>query len=140
MQFRIEKADNNAAKLIDRELMLSLRKHLAQANNEQIVLTAKTDNDQLIAGLTASTSYGWLLIKTLWVDESQRRNGIGTSLLDYVEGSGRKCGCHGAWLDTSSPDARTFYSAQGYSTFAELANSTGQQPESHRRWFMSKRL
>ena len=93
-----------------------------------------------MAGLTASTSYGWLLIKTLWVHEDQRGTGLGRQLVEAAEKKAQDLGCANAWLDTSNPAAHGFYRALGYEAFGVLENDQYTTPTGHRRWFMKKRL
>ena len=57
-----------------------------------------------------------------------------------AELEGRELGCHGAWLDTSSMDARQFYLRHGYEDFGTLENRKGQFPAGHMRWFMKRDL
>ena len=140
MNFRIAESDSSVAELIERELLKALRQSLEQANNEQFVLAANSDQGRLIGGLTAGTSYGWLLIKKLWVDDGQRRKGLGGLLMNDAEYRGREIGCHAAWLETSNSASRVFYEKLGYQVFGELKNYTSQIPESHHRWFMKKSL
>jgi len=136
----IAEDDPKLAGTIEAELLRSLRATLPQSDNQGFLLSARSEDGDLAGGLTASTSYGWLLVKTVWVAESQRRNGLGRMLMDEAEKKARDLGCHGAWLDTSSPDAMRFYQRLGYETFGRLSNATGQAPETHRRWFMKKAL
>lgn len=138
--FAISEEGQEVARLVDIELLDSLRKDLPQAQNTSFVLAARNNQDSLLGGLTASTSYGWLLIKTLWVDGTYQRQGIGSALVEFAHDKARTIGCHGAWLDTSSPAAMQFYSGLGYSVFGELSNSTNQFPADHRRWFMQASL
>lgn len=140
MNTHIGEADPSLAATIEAELLASLRAALPQGENSSFVLAARDPEESLTGGLTASTSYGWLLIKTLWVDEGQRHNGIGRQLMHCAEQKGRSLGCHAAWLDTSSPDALGFYEALGYEVFGQLENGAGEFPESHRRWFLRKSL
>lgn len=125
---------------IEAALLTALRATQPQAVNDAFVLTVKNDEGELVAGLTAGSSYGWLLIKTLWVAESHRRQGLAQRLMTQAEEKGVDLDCHAAWLDTSSPDARRFYEKLGYEVFAELKNEEGQKPPAHRRWFLKKRL
>jgi GNAT superfamily N-acetyltransferase len=90
--------------------------------------------------VVASTSYGWLLVKMLWVDRAWRRTGVGTRLMAAAEEKGREIGCHAGWLDTSSAEARAFYLRLGYTVFGTLENEGGDVPAGHTRWFMRKRL
>ncbi len=123
---------------IETRLRETLRKAQAQAQNASVVLAAHDDNKQLVGGLAAHCSYGWLLIKSLWVDDSLRRSGIGTRLMIEAEHVARSVNCHGIWLDTSSAGARRFYLSLGYHEFGRLDNLPGQLPEGHQRWFLRK--
>ena len=132
--------DTGIAHLIEQKLLETLRKDLQQSNNDHFVLAAKSDSGELFGGICASTSYGWLLIKTLWVDDKQQRQGLGRRLMSKAEKRGLALGCHSAWLDTSNPVALQFYQAIGYVVFGQLENDSTQYPQSHRRWFMRKKL
>ncbi|WP_282609124.1 GNAT family N-acetyltransferase [Pelagibius sp. Alg239-R121] len=125
---------------IETELLTALRNSLQQSTNSSFVLTVKESDGNLVAGLTAGCSYGWLLIKTLWVAESYRRQGLARKLMAQAEEKAVGLHCHGVWLDTSSPGAMRFYEGIGYEIFGELRNEEDQLPPSHRRWFMKKRL
>ncbi len=125
---------------IEANLLDALRESLPQAENQSFVLSARNADGAIVGGLSASSSYGWLLIKTLWVNSTHRHQGLGRAIMARAEEKARTIGCHGAWLDTSSPDAMRFYAKLGYATFGRLANSTDQQPATHRRWFMKKAL
>lgn len=125
---------------IERQLLASIRKSQQQALNSSFTLGMRDDSGALIAGLAASTAYGWLLIKLIWVAEGQRGRGLGTKLMAEAEAEGMRRGCHGAWLDTSMPDAARFYERLGYETFGMLENGPGDVVPGHRRWFMRKRF
>ena len=137
---KILDASDDLAVMVEAQLLHSLRSDLPQGHNASFVLSAEDPQGIVIGGLVASTSYGWLLTKCLWVAEDRRGEGVGLSLMESAEEKARKFGCHGAWLDTSSPKAMNFYSKLGYTPFGQLANSDAQQPPFHRRWFMSKSL
>ncbi|MDJ0700020.1 MAG: GNAT family N-acetyltransferase [Woeseiaceae bacterium] len=140
MDVLIEESDPSVAETIESELLKALRSTLVQSENSNFVLSAKNAQNSLIGGLTASTSYGWVLIKVLWVDDAQRRKGVGRMLMEKAEIKGKSIGCHSVWLETSNPDAKGFYEALGYEVFGRLSNEAGQFPESHERWFMKKEL
>ena len=125
---------------IESELLRSLAKENIQTKNVSVLFAANSDNGDLIGGVTGWTSYGWLLVKTLWVSETLRGSGIGKQLMLAAEKEGKKLGCHSAWLDTSSSDARSFYMKLGYIDFGILENGPDRLPEFHNRWFMKKAL
>ena len=121
-------------------LMQDLLASNEQAENTEFTLIARNEANEIIAGLTAITSYGWMLIKVLWVNHSERRCGIGQRLMNDAVSRARSVGCHGIWLDTSSAEAFAFYTAQKFKVFGVLSNEHGHFPATHRRWFMRKQI
>lgn len=139
-RLQITECGEAIAEWLEEKLLISLKDTNTQAENSNIILAVKDSEDQIIGGLVASTSYGWLLVKILWVERNCRGSGIGGSLIEHAELSAFTRGCHGAWLDTSSADAHEFYLSIGYETFGELRNCDEQSPPGHHRWFMKKSL
>ena len=137
---KIVEAPAEVGLLVEEQLLRALRSALPQGHNTSFVLSATDQQSVLVGGLVASTSYGWLLTKCLWVAEERRKEGVGQSLMARAEEKAREIGCHGAWLDTSSPYAMRFYSRLGYTPFGQLENLEGQALPNHRRWFMRKPL
>ncbi|WP_420862473.1 GNAT family N-acetyltransferase [Algirhabdus cladophorae] len=135
---RAEK-DQTAADL-EAHLLADLAQINVQSHNESIVLERRDPAGVLIAGLTADTSYGWVLIKIIWVAQHYRGQGLGRDLMRSAEEHARALGCHAAWLETSNPAAPAFYQSLGYSEFGLLENAPDQTPEDHKRWFMRKTL
>ena len=125
---------------IESYLLRDLRSLLPQAENISVTYAVRDDKGTLVAGISGATSYGWLLVKVLWVHEDHRGQGLGARLLAIAENKARELGCHAAWLDTSNPAAEAFYLRHGYSLFGELENGEGELPEHHRRAFMRKRF
>ena len=136
----ISENEQSISHFLESELLASLRNSLPQGENTSFILFAKDSAQKVIGGLTASTSYGWLLVKVLWVDSENRGLGLGRALMQRAEHKGIELGCHGAWLDTSNPSAIDFYLMLGYEEFGLLSNVENQQPENHKRWFMKKYL
>jgi len=136
----ISTGDQSIARELESKLLASLREELPQSENSAIVLQANHTCGTLIGGLTGGISYGWLLVKVLWVSEAQRGRGLGRALLETAEAHAIKAGCHGAWLDTSNPTAKRFYERLEYEIFGQLNNSNDQTPSGHVRWFMRKAL
>ncbi|HEY1259750.1 MAG TPA: GNAT family N-acetyltransferase [Stellaceae bacterium] len=90
---------------------------------------------KIVAGLAGETYCGWLFVKYLWVSEGLRGRGVGRELILRAESCARALGCHSAWLDTFSFQARGFYEKLGYSEFGRL-----DYPPGHSRHFLQKRL
>ncbi len=126
--------------LLESQLQRSLHSELAQSENTSFLLLAKSSDNDFVGGLAAGTSYDWLLIKLLWVNNENRGCGIGRSLLSTAEKIGLEAGCHSAWLDTSNPIAEKFYRLNGYIEFGRLENESEHTPPTHKRWFLKKAL
>ena len=111
-----------------------------QSENETITLSVRGDNGQLLAGLVGYTSYGWLHVHLLWVEESLRETGLGSRLLRASEQKARELKCHGAWLETSNSNAYEFYRKHRYEEFGKLSNEDHQSSPAHLRYFLRKEL
>lgn len=102
------------AAIIESRLLDALRRALPQSVNSGFVLCARTRDADLVAGLSVSTSYGWAVVRTLWVADGFRGAGLARALMREAEERAVALGCHGVWLDTSNPVARTLYESLGY--------------------------
>jgi GNAT superfamily N-acetyltransferase len=130
----------DVAQEIETCLLSSLAQLNTQSTNTIVVLVKRDRSGRLIAGVSGSTSYGWLLVKLLWVTETARGQGLGRDLMQAAEERALELGCHGIWLDTSNPLARQFYLGIGYTDFGVLKNDEDHTPPDHCRWFMKKML
>jgi GNAT superfamily N-acetyltransferase len=88
---------------------------------------------RVAAGLAGDIYCGWLHVKYLWVSDGLRGRGVGRELMARAEAAARERGCHSAWLDTFSFQARGFYEKLGYEEFGRL-----DYPPGHSRHFMRK--
>ena len=82
------------------------------------------------------TSFDWLQIELLFVPAALRGQAIGRGLMAEAERIAVTRGCHGAWLDTFSFQARGFYEALGYELLATLPD----HPRGEARHFLRKLL
>lgn len=131
--------DGTITAIIEGRLIEALRKNVPPNDSESLVILAR-NGSTVVGGLVGVTSYGWLLVKIVWVAEDIRRRGLGADLMAKAEALARTRGCHGAWLDTSSADAERFYVRLGYRPFGLLENLEDERPHGHRRAFLAKRL
>ena len=125
---------------VECKLLEALRRNVPPSDGKPLTLIARNLQADMVGGLVGSTSYGWLLVKMLWVAEGLRGQGLGARLMAEAEIIAQSRGCHGAWLDTSSARAERFYIRLGYEPFGALTNGPGEQPQGHRRAFLAKRL
>jgi GNAT superfamily N-acetyltransferase len=93
------------------------------------------EGDRIAAGLAGETYCGWLFVRYLWVSDELRGRGVGRKLMARAEARARALGCHSAWLDTFSFQARGFYEKLGYEEFGRL-----DYPPDHHKHFLRKRL
>ncbi|MGI9499255.1 MAG: hypothetical protein ACR2P3_04410, partial [Geminicoccaceae bacterium] len=61
-EITIAEDEPEIADRIEAELLHSLRSALPQAPNTSFVLSARAPDGALVGGLSAGTSYGWLLV------------------------------------------------------------------------------
>ncbi|MFK7995769.1 MAG: GNAT family N-acetyltransferase [Granulosicoccus sp.] len=94
------------------------------------------DTEVLIGGLNGVTSFGWLYIETLWLDEAHRHSGIGSQLLLAAEKEALSRGCQQSCLSSFSFQAKPFYEQHGYEVFGQLDD----YPAGENLYFMRKNL
>jgi len=97
---------------------------------------ARDSENNVIAGLTGSTYWGYLYVGRLWTDQRFRQAGLGSQLLEQAEKEARRRGCHSAHLMTGDFNALPFYLKRGYIVFGELHD----MPPGHTQYFVCKRL
>ena len=103
-------------------------------SSKALHLFAYSPDRQIIGGLVGDISWGWLHVDILWVAESYRQNGIGTSLMDRAEAEASTMGVQQANLETTDFQALGFYRKRGYRVFAQLED----QPPGHICYYMKK--
>jgi predicted N-acetyltransferase YhbS len=136
----IAPASDDLVDELERNLLDALRSNTPPSDYASLTLAARDGAGRLVGGLAGGTSYGWLLVKILWVAEDRRGHGLGARLMVEGEQVAQARGCHGAWLDTSSRRAEAFYRRLGYAPFGVLENQAGDHAHGHRRAFLAKRF
>jgi len=106
------------------------------ADGEELAIFLRDDEGAIRAGLYGWTWSGWLEIRTLFVREAERGQGLGSRLLAAAEEEGSRRGAHTAILETHSFQAPAFYQRRGYQAYAELDG----YPTGHSKLFLRKRL
>jgi GNAT superfamily N-acetyltransferase len=91
----------------------------AKAHTLAILLKDPT-TDELIGGLWGRSLWGSFFIDILFVPETLRGNGIGTSLLRQAEQEAIRRGCRDMWTETYAFQARPFYEKSGFTIFGRL--------------------
>ena len=131
-----DKPEEAAWGIIGRGVASYNRDQAGDNHFQRVCYLLQDPNGEIAGGVLAEVYWDWLYIDLLWVDESLRRNGYGTSLMARIEEEARQLGAKNAYLDTFSFQAPDFYQNLGYHSFGEL----GDFPEGQKRFFMRKAL
>lgn len=100
------------------------------------LVLALRENGEIVGGLLGHHHWEWLHVEILAVAKHLRGQGWGRRLLTEAEGLALAAGCHHAWVDTFSFQARPFYEKLGYRVFGELPD----YPTGQTRFFLAKHL
>ena len=98
--------------------------------------TQRDDAGAIQAGIYGYTWGGCCYVSYLWVDESERGQGLGTALLVATERHARMKGCQVVFLATHSFQAPGFYERLGYERQAVVHD----HPLGHASLIFAKRL
>ncbi len=107
-----------------------------ESDAKPLSILFRDDSEQVIAGLTGRSFWGFLHIEYLWVSEDERGNNLGSKLMRKAEEVACERNCVGVTLDTFSFQALGFYQKLGYSVIGRLNGYT----DGHQRHYLSKRL
>ena len=101
-----------------------------------VIVLSHPDTGETLGGLWGATSFSFLHIDLLYIPDGLRGAGLGSRLVRQAEEEAIQRGCHGAWLDTFSFQARGFYECLGYVVCGRIEDN----PPGHQRFFMNKAL
>jgi GNAT superfamily N-acetyltransferase len=91
---------------------------------------------RIVAGICGNTWGGTCELRQFWVEESQRKRGIGTKLLRAAEQEARRRNCSQIVLMTFSFQAPGFYEKHGF----EVVATIDDHPLGHQNVLMRKRV
>lgn len=105
-------------------------------NWKPVRIFLRADDGSLRGGITANLWGGWMHVDYLWVDQDLRKEGFGSQLVLAAEAEALAYGCHDAWLETYSFQAKPFYEKLGYEVIAEMTDF----PPGHSHYVLKKHL
>jgi len=129
-----EKREPESARLVE-NIINDYNCSVMKCDYRPLTLLLRNAEGEVVGGLLGQTEWGWLLVKTLAVQERRRGRGYWTKLLAMAEAEARARGCHDVYLDTFSFQARPFYEKRGYTVFGVLEDFS-----EHTRYFLRKKL
>jgi GNAT superfamily N-acetyltransferase len=100
-------ADND----IISEGIYTSHKNIIGEKDKDFSIFLKNNSGKVLSGIQAYFDAESIYIAKLWVEESLRKQGYGTTLLDQAEGAGVKYGCIFSIVDTWDFQAESFYSS-----------------------------
>lgn len=109
--------------VIDRGLHEFNLGHLGEqviCDYHRVAVLARDQAGNVIDGVHGELCWDWLYIKTLWVEQQHRGQGIGTRLLHEIERAAISKGFYKSHLETTSFQALGFYEKHGYQVFGTL--------------------
>ncbi len=102
----------------------------------ELLVGIRDEHGELLGGAYGWTWGGWLELRTLWLAEQLRGQGIGRALVAAAEAEARRRGCTRAYLSSYDFQAPGLYLKLGYTEFAIVEGF----PLAHRQHFFSKSL
>lgn len=106
------------------------------AGGEWLSILVKDAEGRIVAGICGAVWGGCLEIRQFWVEETRRRQGLGTRLLAAAEQEARRRDCRQVLLSTFSFQAPAFYARHGFEVLAIVDD----HPRGHTNLLMRKHL
>ena len=103
--------------------------HVDWEEYADLAFVARAGSGTVMGAALGESGRGWLHVSVVWVDESLRRQQIGTRLLDAIEGEARRRGCRGAYLDTFSYQASVRVPNDARFVYSFYVNLSGRTPD-----------
>ena len=105
-------------------------------DGEWLAIFVRDDDHRIVAGICGNTWGGCAEIRQFWVEQSRRKQGLGTRLLGAAEQEARRRGCRQMLLMTFGFHAPSFYARHGFEVIAVVDD----HPHGHENLLLRKRL
>jgi ribosomal protein S18 acetylase RimI-like enzyme len=113
--------------IVERGLFLFEENRLGSPEHAQFAIFLRDELGQVQGGVDGHVMWRRLFIKTLWISESLRRQGLGTRLMHAAEEEARRRQCLSLWLTALGDRALRFYLRLDYTVFGVLEDYVKDQ-------------
>ncbi|MBA2651731.1 MAG: GNAT family N-acetyltransferase [Tatlockia sp.] len=133
IDYNPSQADNDA---VVEGLVVHYERQMGEPRDRELSVFLKNNLGEIFGGLQAHFDAESVYVEVLWVNETLRKKGYGTQLINAAEQEAIKHGCASSITDTWSFQAEEFYLKNGYERMGEIKNYWYE----HSRIFLKKAL
>ncbi|MBE0343305.1 GNAT family N-acetyltransferase [Paenibacillus sp. 28ISP30-2] len=139
LEKQMSPSSKDEARFVRNKLIEFNAKHIPEdirTRYEEINLTLKNDDGQVIGGLLSVLCWNWVEVDILWVDQSYRGKGYGSQLLGEIEQIAKDKKCTFIQLNTFTFQAPDFYEKHGY----EVIGVIDDAPRGFKHYYYKKNI
>jgi ribosomal protein S18 acetylase RimI-like enzyme len=106
--------------IVERGLFLFEENRLGSPEHAHFAIFLRDDLGQIQGGVDGHVMWHRLFVKTLWIPETLRHQGLGTRLMHAAEEEAKQRQCRSVWLTALGDRALRFYTRLDYTIFGVL--------------------
>ena len=106
--------------VVERGLFLFEENRLGSPEHAHFAIFLRDDLGQIQGGVDGHVMWHRLFVKTLWIPETLRHQGLGTRLMHAAEEEAKARQCKSVWLTALGDRALRFYTRLDYTIFGVL--------------------
>jgi ribosomal protein S18 acetylase RimI-like enzyme len=106
--------------VVERGLFQFEENRLGSPEHAHFAIFLRDDLGQIQGGVDGHVMWHRLFVKTLWIPETLRHQGLGTRLMHAAEEEAKQRQCRSVWLTALGDRALRFYTRLDYTIFGVL--------------------